>query len=278
MRDVSTGIAVSSLDFMHIVPTIRSLSTIAAALIAVITMITMIVPGYAAESVRIEAPTGPLTSGQQVRLQVVGTIERAGVVEIELQYPATLLRVESVVGGSGFLMTCPEAQIISSTIASGVGSLRFRCTTTTAGTDQPIAEVIGQVLVGASGTGSVVPTAYALDYVPQTGVTFSGADIDVQSQDDIGITLREGITGNYPNPMGAETRFVYTVLEAQPVQLSIRNLQGRLVRDLGTIEAAAGENQYLLLVAPNELSQGAYVLQVTTRRGSYLHPFMKLSE
>lgn len=102
VRDVSTGIAVSSLDFMHVVPTIRSLSTIPAALIAMITMITMItmiVPGYAAESVRIEAPTGPLTSGQQVRLQVVGTIERAGVVEIELQYPATLLRVESVVGG-----------------------------------------------------------------------------------------------------------------------------------------------------------------------------------
>lgn len=257
---------------MLIVPTIRSL------IAGTVVLISMIVAGHAVESVRIEPVAGSLQPGQEVRLRVVGTIERAGVVEIELQYPATLLRVESVVGGSGFLMTCPDAQIVSNTITAGTGSVRFLCKATSAGTDEQIAEVVGTALRGASGTGSVVPTAYSLDYVPQSGVTFSGTEIEVESQDAIGITLREGITGNYPNPMGAETRFVFTVLEAEPVQLSVRNLQGRLVRDLGTVDATAGENQYVLVVGPNELSQGAYVLQVTTRRGTYLHPFMKLDE
>lgn len=258
---------------MHsVTTTMRSL------ILGVIVLISLITASHAVESVRVESSSGPLQPGQQIRLRIIGTAERDGVVEIELQYPATLLRLESVVGGSGYLMTCPEAQIVASTIASGVGSFRFLCKTTVTGTNQLFAEVVGQVLAGASGTGVVVPTAYALDYVPQTNVTFTGTEVYVESTDDIGITLREGITGNYPNPMGSETRFVFTVLEAQPVQLSIRNLQGRLVRDLGTLDATAGENQYVLVIGPNELSQGAYVLQVTTRRGSYLHAFMKLDE
>lgn len=227
------------------------------------------------ESVRV-ADGGTLSPGQRTRIEVTGTLQQAGDVEISLAYPIQLLRIRSVQGGAAFAMSCPSPSTQRTGAAGGMDTVRFRCRSTNSGVDVVIAALEVEALIDAKGTAEIVPVGLQRDGVRQEAVAYTRGTVTIVGGDDVGFVLREGFTGNYPNPMSAQSDFIFTVLEAETVQLMIRNLQGRLVRDIGSIEATAGENRYALTVGRNELSQGAYVMQLITSRGSYLHPFMIL--
>jgi len=241
-----------------------------------ITLLLILLPALAVGQDVVTVPdVGTMRSGEIRRVTVTGSIETAGVIEITLDYPADLIRIRRVEGGAALAYTCPQAIIMNDTVAGTTGSITFRCDSTTAGTPIDLFVLEVEALYGASGTGQITPTVFRRDFVSIPGFTGTGGTVTVEG-DHLVESRAEGWTGNYPNPMSTHSRFVFTMRDAGPVQLIVRNLQGRSVLELGTVQATAGENTYELVVGLNDLAQGAYVMQLITERDSYLHPFMVL--
>ncbi len=219
---------------------------------------------------------GTMEPGTIQRVTVTGTIERPGVIEVTLDYPADLVRIRRIEGGAALAYTCPQAVIMADTVDATTGSITFRCDSTQAGTAINLFVLEVEALYGVAGTGTITPSRLRLDFVNQPDFVGTGGTVTVEGGDPLVQTKREGWTGNYPNPFSTRSRFVFTMREAGSVQLIIRNLQGRSIMELGTMQAAAGENEYELVIGLNDLAQGAYLMQLITERDSYIHPFMVL--
>ena len=229
----------------------------------------------AVDAVRIP-DVGNLLRGEVRRVVVAGTVDRAGVVEVTLEYAANLVRIRSVEGGSGFAFTCPQAIISSNTFVGTTGTMVVRCDSTLAGQDGNLFVLEIEALHGVGGAGVILPTLFRRDYVEVPGAVLESGTVRIEGDADIVFTTAEGFTGNYPNPFSTQSRFVFTMNQAGRVHLQVRSLQGRSVLDLGSVDATAGENSYELQINVNDLSQGAYVMQMITDRGSYLQPFVVL--
>ena len=237
----------------------------------------LLLPGLLVAQDAVMVPdVGTMQQGDIQRITVTGTIERAGVIEVTLDYPADIVRIRRVEGGAALAYTCPQAIIMADTIAGTTGSITFRCDSTNAGTNTGLFVVELEALYGRTGTGQIVASKLRRDYVDVPQFRVTPGSVTVEGEQTLRPTQKEGWTGNYPNPFSTRSRFVFTMREAGSVQMIVRNLQGRSVYEIGSIQATAGENAYELEIGLNDLAQGAYVMQLITDRGSYLHPFVVL--
>ena len=237
----------------------------------------LLLPALAAAQDVVTVPDiGTMQPGEIRRVTVTGTIQRPRVIEITLAYPADLVRIRRIEGGAALAYTCPQAVIMADTVAQTTGSITFRCDSTQPGTNIELFVLEVEALYGTSGSGVITPTRFRRDFVDVPEFTGTGGNVSVEGGEPLVQTRRDGWTGNYPNPFSTRSRFVFTMQEAGSVQLIVRNLQGRSVLELGSVQATAGENEYELLIGVNDLAQGGYVMQLITDRGSYLHPFMVL--
>lgn len=242
-------------------------------------LLLLVMPAVLAAQDAVTVPDlGTLAPGTTQRVTVTGTIQRSGVVEITMDYPANLVRIRRVEGGATLAFTCPQANIDRDTLSGTTGSITFSCGTTEAGANRELCVLVVEALYGVAGTGSITPTRLRLDFVDLPNFVGTGGSVSVGGGDPLTQTRREGWTGNYPNPFSTTSRFVFTMQEAGPVTLIVRNLQGRTVQELGTIQAMAGENEYEFVIGLNELAQGAYLMQMVTDRDAYYHPFMVLDQ
>lgn len=245
----------------------------------VLTLLTLLlafpVAAWSTHAVRLP-DIGVLQPGEIRSVVARGTIDRAGVVEVTFDYPADLVRIRSVSGGPDVAYRCPLAVIVKDTIVGRTGSIVVICDSAVAVTDADLFSVEIEALHGAVGMGLVVPTRFRLDYVDQPQTEFSGGSVSIEGNPDVLERLTDGITGNYPNPMSTDSRFVFTLQQAGVARFAVLNLQGRSVLDLGSVEGTAGENTLEVRVHSNELAQGAYVMQMVTDRGVVLHTFMVL--
>jgi len=228
----------------------------------------------AADVIRIPDLT-TLQEGEVRRIQITGSIGASKSTILILQYPADVVRIRSVSGGDGFAWACQPVDIWENTTSGIVGNIVLHCDSIRPGSGLPLFELEVEGLYGAPRQGPLRPSVYVVDGDTVTDAQLIGGLVQLEGQ-GLQYQSAEALTGNYPNPFATETTFVFHVLEAGRVRLTIRNLQGRLIRDLGEVEANAGENTYHFDDSHEDLGQGAYLVEMVTDRGSYVHTFMVL--
>ena len=242
----------------------------------IIALIASVVVSFAADAVRLPAQS-IVTRGAVTAIPVTGTLSIPGTVRITMTYPANILRILSVVGGDSYLFRCNSVQIIADSILSGTtGQLTIQCSDVVAGTDAPLFDLIVEGLFNPEQSGQIIPNALIANGNDSTGAELIPGVATLAGDSPIRPTVKEGFTGNYPNPFNASSRFVFTMKQPGQVSLIIRNLQGRVVSTIGSVEVTAGENAYFFEPEAYELAQGTYVMQLTTDRGVYHHSFVVL--
>ena len=252
-----------------------TLSGILSSLVAVLVLAVTTLPALAVDAVRAPAQT-TLTRGQLQRITISGTMETAGQGNVTLTYPANIMRIVGAEGGSGFLFDCTNLRIVSNDITGSTGTLVLNCWAIRTGTDEPLFDLVVEGLFNPTATGLLRPIELSINGSASQDAEFVTGSVTLDGESGIRPTTAEGWTGNYPNPFATESDFVFTMTSAGPARLSVRNLRGQIVKEIGTIEARAGENTYRFVPEQNELSQGAYIMQLVTDRGVYLHSFMVL--
>jgi hypothetical protein len=213
------------------------------------------------------------TSGETIRVTVVGSFERNGTIAVQCTYPGSMLEFIRVEGGADFLMLA-GLPLVPENVALGGGISRLTvesefCQT---GVDRPLFVLVFRALVSPIPSGIILPRAITVDG-QSVQAELNGNTVTLTSPEFLP-KVEEGIVGCYPNPMANKTNVVFTLAEATSVELSIRSLQGRLVDSLPTIEAVAGENVVEYIPEINTLANGPYLLQMRFRGTSVVYPFM----
>lgn len=219
----------------------------------------------------------PLTQGERgtvVRISVSGTISQTGTSQVALTYPADVIRIIAVEGGEQYAYHCPSMPIYGTSVdAPATGRLTFQCEEVVATSNGELFVVVAEFLRGPGTIGPMQATSLVLNGTQAGNATFTSGNVEA-----LGTPLQyqssEGFTGNYPNPFAINSDFVFQMERAGTVRLVVLNTQGRQVLDLGSVDATAGENTYMFQPEGWELAQGAYLMQLVTDRGVYLHPFV----
>jgi hypothetical protein len=242
--------------------------------LAVLLLTVLVSSGTAADTLRVPDVT-TLQQGQRARIAVTGTIETSFPGRITLQYPADVIRILSVVGGEGSAWQCPVVQINSNTTDRTVGTLVVQCEDVRAVRADTIFVIEVEALFGAPRTGPLRPLLHVVGGDTLSNAVLAGGRVDLEGDGPL-YQPREALVGNYPNPFSTTTSFVYIMLESGPVTFVIRNLNGRLIREYEPVNSSEGENTFAFDASKEQLSQGVYLVELRTERGSYVRPFMVL--
>lgn len=219
-----------------------------------------------------------ITSARNTLLRVVvnGTLSAGGHTRVVMDYPADVIKIRQIVGGSGYAFNCNPAVIAADTmVTSTEGRIVLECWDTKPTTNAPLFALDVEFLSGPGTTGVLRVIRVDRDKVPVENVQLTSSKVTALGSPATSVP-EEGITGNYPNPFVTNSVFVFRLTEPSAVSLAVLTVDGRKVLDLGTISATAGENQYQLTTNSWELATGPYVMLVETETHSYLHQFMVL--
>lgn len=219
----------------------------------------------------------PLTQGERgtvVRITVSGTITQTGTSQVSLSYPADVIRIVAIEGGEQYAYRCPSMLIFGTSVDKpSTGRLTFQCEDVVATNNGDLFVVVAEYLRGPGTIGPMQAISLVLNGAQAGNATFTSGNVEALGT-PIKYEPSEGFTGNYPNPFAIGSDFVFQMERAGSVRLVVLNPQGRLVLDLGNLDATAGENSYSFQPEGWELAQGAYLMQLVTDRGVYLHPFV----
>jgi hypothetical protein len=110
---------------------------------------------------------------------------------------------------------------------------------------------------------------YALENVDMNGVAERTSPIRVQTGGTtVAVVNDYRLEQNYPNPFNPETTICFTMAETENVEISIFNIDGKLVRTLVNSIVPAGEHSVIWdgrdLVGRKSPS-GSYLYQLRTR-------------
>lgn len=228
---------------------------------------------FSAESISVP-PVTSVASGSVARIVISGSFTAGGSARLTLLYPANILRIRSVQGSATWGMRCSRPIIIADDVSPTTGTISFECSDVAAGTNDTLAVLECDVLVGTSLEGLLVPTALRRNGVDVTDATF-GSGLVRRDGQPIGIAPpTDVITSVYPNPMRETARIVFTMEAPGTARLAVLSAQGRLVRELPAIIGVRGENDVALEVEPWELANGSYILQLRTESSSSLYSFV----
>lgn len=214
--------------------------------------------------------------GAVVSVTVNGSLVANGHTRVVFEYPANVMRVRKVVGGNGFAFNCPTLFVGGdSLIGTTTGQLTVECWENVQASNTALFALEIEMLMGPGTEGVLKAVRFDRNKVPVTSAQLSQATITADGQAAVPDGV-EGITGNYPNPFVDNSEFVFSLVEPGPVHLSIHTLSGRMVYDLGTIQATAGENHYHFSGAVWELASGPYIMVMETEIQSFMYQFMIL--
>lgn len=213
-----------------------------------------------------------LAVGQRIRVAVIGTLDVGGSIEVTFRYDPAVMRIAGANGGEGYGLRCVPLDIVENQVESASSAVfTVRCPFSVSVANDTLVTldfegVGGEDTVGFLRTDRVIANGLELtDVAYNTGTVIRSGGVTTRQ------VVKEGITGNYPNPFTYRTRIVYVMDSAGPVKLIVRNAQGRLVQELATIDALAGENYLDYEHIAWQVAGGAYILQMTTDAGTYYH-------
>lgn len=211
-----------------------------------------------------------ITAGQRREIVLRGVIEAGGATKLRIRYTPGVVRIISARGTDRTSQYCQSIELrdslVSGTEAYAILSCPFSrpaigdtvCFLTVEGIAGP--ERYGQITVESvvAADSSYQISSSSGGIVDRTGGAFGGPRTDL------------AITGNYPNPFYERTRIVFRTPSAENVLLTLRTLQGRLIRSW-TVDAVAGENSYELTLLPSDAATGMYILELRASSGTAYH-------
>ncbi len=213
-----------------------------------------------------------LSVGERARVAVVGTLDVGGSLEVTFRYDPAVMRILGANGGEGYGLRCNPLEVVENRVESASSAVfTVRCPfSVTIGNDTlvtlDIEGIGGADTVGFLRTDKVIANGLELNNVVyNTGTVVRTGGVTARQ------VVKEGITGNYPNPFVSRTRIVYVIDAAGPVKFYVSNAQGRLMQELASIEAHAGENYLDYEQVAWQVAGGVYILQMTTEAGTYYH-------
>lgn len=222
-------------------------------------------------------PVTTVTSGSPASIVILGRIDVSGTVTLTMRYPRHIVSVSGARGSASYGLQCDNISILSNTeLNSTTGELVLECGAGSANASDTLFILDVTAMTSTMPIGELVPTKVNIDGSTVADAELVGGVIQLSGGSHQSPEALEGVTGNYPNPFGLTTRFVYAMSVAGPVSFTIVSSQGRIVKELSSAEATVGENTIDLTLQPNELSQGIYLLRMITDRGVYYHSFMIL--
>lgn len=210
--------------------------------------------------------------GQRLTVAVIGTLDVGGSIEVTFRYDPSVMRIVGANGGDGYGLRCVPLEVLENTVESASSAVyTVVCPFSVSIANDTLVTldiegVGGEDTVGFLRTDRVV--ANGLDVTNaafNTGTVIRTGGVTARQ------VVKEGITGNYPNPFASRTRIVYVLDADGPVKFIVRNAQGRLVQELATIDALAGENYLDYEHVAWQVAGGVYILQMTTDAGTYYH-------
>jgi hypothetical protein len=214
-------------------------------------------------------------AGSVVRIPVTGTVTISGIVEVELTYSPTVMRVLGVYGGPFFGFRCSGR--FNPTLDSAKGTQAFyrvECGSVQPTTGGPLFEVEVLLLNGPDTTGTIEVSGLRSNGVRITDVAFTSGRVNVEGGNTVGPAPFQGITAVYPNPIASSFNVNYVLDKAGPVQFDLYSSGGRLAYELGTTQCVAGENTIQFNPKLWEISQGAILLRMKSSAGVFYYPVM----
>lgn len=210
--------------------------------------------------------------GQRLTVAVIGTLDVGGSIEVTFRYDPSVMRIVGASGGEGYGLRCFPLDILENSVESASSAVfTVRCPFSVSIANDTLVTldiegVGGEDTVGFLRTDRVVANGLELTNVAfNTGTVIRTGGVTARQ------VVKEGITGNYPNPFSSRTRIVYVMDADGPVKFIVRNAQGRLVQELATMDALAGENYLDYEQIAWQVAGGVYILQMTTDAGTYYH-------
>ena len=232
-----------------------------------------VAPTRAADTAFILPDTTTLQVGERKWVAVRGTLEQGGDIKITLRYSPTVMRIIGSQGSDTSAFRCIQLSVLRDSVESAGSAVYIvGCPFSVSIKNGTLLTLYIEGVGGADTLGFLRVEKIEANEGEVVGAVFTDGVV-VRTG---GISTRQvqanGITGNYPNPFSTHTRFVYTLDAPDVVRLLVRNVQGRLVKELGPFNATAGENYFDYEPDLSQLANGAYLLQLATTHGSYYHP------
>ncbi|MCX6140759.1 MAG: T9SS type A sorting domain-containing protein [Candidatus Kapabacteria bacterium] len=218
----------------------------------------------------------PLTTtlgvGQRMTIAVVGSLDDGPVVRITFRYSPTVLRIVGSNGSGNYGLRCAPLTVIEDRVESVASAVYVvECQFSVMKTNDTLLTLVVEGVGGTDTTGFLRADKIEINGIEKLG-SFNSGEIIRTGGVVAKPVVKEGVTGNYPNPFSSRTRFVYVLEAPGPVSFSIRNAQGGLVQELPTVTGTAGENYLDYELVTWQVANGAYLLQMTTDLGTYFHP------
>lgn len=219
-----------------------------------------------------------LRYGQTTRIVVSGALDAgtSGTVRLSFAYPPTVIRIRQVVGDASYALKCPNVRIVSNTVTDRTtATLVVECDNVAEASTGLLCAIDVEGLAGPDTIGTLNPLELVVNGQVQGDAALTSGTVRVQGGPGGGtVPLVEGILGNYPNPFRDMTRIEYAMEGPGLAHFTVRDMSGRMFVKLDPIQSDAGLQSFELRPEAWELSSGAYLLQMTTDRGTYFHSFM----
>ncbi|MEY3385570.1 MAG: hypothetical protein RIR53_381 [Bacteroidota bacterium] len=243
------------------------LTTIQRSLVALLAVV-LSIPSIAAEFTLPDTIT--IAAGERREIPLLGVIEAGGATTIKIRYTPGVVRILAARGDDKTSQYCQTINLRDSIVSGTEAWAILSCEYSRPAIGDTVCYLLLEGIGGPEQRGEVsVASVTAADVsfpvmrssggvVNRTGPIIGGQRSDI------------AITGNYPNPFAQRTRIVFRVPIDEPVYMSMRTIQGRLIRSW-TVNATAGENSYELTILPSEAASGMYILELRSLAGTAYH-------
>lgn len=229
-------------------------------------------PAYCGNEAYVPAATS-LAAGERVEIAITGSIEAGGLVRATMSFTPAVARILSARGSEGFAFSCPTLTVSQNRVESAQRAIfSVECPYCLSINNDTLFTLVLEGLGGMDTSGTI-----RVEKLEINGAEVMGAQFNVGTIERTGGAIArpqttEGVTGTYPNPFVSRTHIVFTLSQPGIVKFTFRNAQGRLVKQLDQIQGVAGENTIDFDIEAWKVASGAYVLEMTTDRGTYFHP------
>ena len=227
--------------------------------------------GVVARAAEFDLPdTIRIAPGERREIALRGTIEAGGRTRIQLRYTPSVVRILSARGGATSSQFCDIIAISTNIISSDTALATLSCPFSRPAVNDTVCFVTIEGVGGASTGGQITVDSVIAEDSSYQVTRVSGGLVVRTGIITTGASTSLAITGNYPNPFAERTRVVFVVPKEETVRLSMRTIQGRVVKTW-SVDAVAGENAYDLTFLPSDAASGMYILTLESTHGVAYH-------
>jgi len=211
-----------------------------------------------------------IAAGQRREIPLLGVIEAGGATTIKIRYTPGVVRILSARGGTEASQYCEDIPFRDSIVSGTEAYAILSCEYSRPAIGDTVCFLLLEGIGGPERLGQIDVQSVVAEDVSYPITRSSGGVVNRTGPIIGGQRSEVSITGNYPNPFAQRTRIVFRVPIDEPVYLSMRTIQGRLIRSW-TVNASAGENSYDLTILPSEAASGMYILELRSLAGTAYH-------